>query len=57
MCLGTVAPDDEGYSTLMPDPPSLEQIQDRFRALRATYETAAARLRAPEMRTNNPESP
>lgn len=38
ICSGIVQKDDEGYHSLMPNPPTLSQIADRFRDLREAYE-------------------
>jgi hypothetical protein len=45
MCEGKPDKGDESYSALLPNPPSLEEMQTRFRDLRKTYETSLARLR------------
>jgi len=43
ICSGKVREDDEGFLTLMPDPPSVEEIAQRFRDLRKDYEVTLAR--------------
>lgn len=45
MCEGKPDKGDESYSALLPSPPSIEEMQTRFRDLRKTYETSLARLR------------
>jgi hypothetical protein len=46
--------DDEGFATLLPVPPTIEEIQNRFRSLRESYEKSAAQLRASQMRKDRP---
>lgn len=49
MCGGSLGEDDEGFDTLLETPPSIEEIQTKFRSLRKSYETSLAVLRAKEM--------
>jgi hypothetical protein len=49
MCVGNLSEGDEGYSTLLPKPPSVEVMQTKFRRLREDYEKSLARLRADEL--------
>ncbi len=50
MCMGKLSEDDEGYDTLLLNPPSIEDMQTKFRSLRKSYEKSLAELRAKEMR-------
>jgi hypothetical protein len=43
ICAGRVTPYDEGFKALMQNPPSVEEIATRFRALRASYEIDQAK--------------
>jgi len=43
MCNGNLAIEDENYTTLLPNPPTIEAMQARFRTLRREYETAMAK--------------
>ena len=45
MCAGKVGLLDEGYDTLLPDPPSVADMQAYFRAVRDDIECEVARLR------------
>ena len=45
ICEGRPDKGDESYSALLPNPPSIEEMQTRFRTLRKTYETSLAKLR------------
>jgi hypothetical protein len=45
MCEGKPDKGDESYSALLPNPPTVEEMQTRFRDLRKTYETSLAKLR------------
>ena len=45
VCRGKVQNDDEGFSTLLANPPTIEEIQDKFRTLRHAYETELARAK------------
>lgn len=49
MCRGLLSEDDEGYDTLIPNPPNIEEMKNRFRSLRKAYETNLASIRAKEM--------
>lgn len=40
MCFGKIDEGDEGYSTLLPNPPTIEEMQERFASLRQKYEMA-----------------
>lgn len=42
ICSGIVREDDEGFATLLPDPPSVSTISAHFRKLRMQYETRLA---------------
>jgi len=42
ICDGKIRDDDEGYSALMPDPPSVEKIALRFKELQKAYEVSSA---------------
>jgi len=43
ICSGKPQRGDEGFQTLMPDPPSIDKIAQHFQTLRKLYEVAAAR--------------
>lgn len=45
MCEGKPDKGDESYSALLPIPPTVEEMQTRFRNLRKTYEISLAKLR------------
>lgn len=49
MCEGKLDKDDEGFFTLLSNPPSVEEIQTKFRSLREGYEKSLSRIRANEM--------
>ncbi|MGL4401351.1 MAG: nucleotidyl transferase AbiEii/AbiGii toxin family protein [Luteolibacter sp.] len=49
MCLGKPDPEDEGYSTLLPNPPTLEGMQTQFTRMREAYEKSLSRTRATQM--------
>jgi hypothetical protein len=46
---GVVSPQDEGFNTLMDNPPSLADISSHFQLLRESYETAIAKAKVGEM--------
>jgi hypothetical protein len=45
MCEGKPDKGDESYSALLPNPPTVEEMQTRFRELRKTYETSLVKDR------------
>lgn len=50
MCNGALSEDDEGFDTLLENPPRVDEIQTQFRNLRKNYEVALAKQRAKKMR-------
>jgi hypothetical protein len=44
MCEGSLGESDEGFSSLLPDAPSVCDMQERFKILRHEYERALARI-------------
>lgn len=44
MCEGLLGESDEGFSTLLPNAPTIEEMQSKFKALRYEYESALARI-------------
>ena len=49
MCESQLSEGDERYETLLPNPPSVEEIQSKFRSLRKDYERSLSELRTDEM--------
>ncbi len=49
MCRGSLSEDDEGFATFIENPPSIEEIQTKFRSLRKSYEMSLAELRAKQL--------
>lgn len=49
MCEGRLGAGDEGYSALLPDAPSVPEMQERFRKLREEYEKTMAKQRVREL--------
>jgi hypothetical protein len=43
MCNGNPSPHDEGYSSLLHTAPTVEEMQNKFRILRHSYETRLAK--------------
>jgi hypothetical protein len=54
LCSGRPQRDDEGFSHLLPNPPSLEQMRDFFIAQRNLLEVEAAAEAARERKRQNP---
>ncbi len=42
MCKGKLDDEDEGYSTLLPNPPTIKEMQTKFGSLRSEYEKSLA---------------
>jgi len=49
MCKGRLNKSDEGYSSLLPNPPNIEEMQTKFRSLRESYEKSLAKPRAKQL--------
>jgi len=48
ICSGVVAVDDEGFDTLLPNPPTVKEISNHFKALREQYELNLAQQKLKE---------
>jgi hypothetical protein len=48
MTLGTISPQDEGFDTLMPNPPSVHEMQVFFRDMFAALQTNVAAMKFQE---------
>lgn len=49
MCFGKLDDEDEGYATLLPNPPTIDEMQNRFQKLRNEYERSLAWDQVEEM--------